>query len=778
MSTNIESESPGICDVEEHSGSSDDELLNAATPVYPRWPLVFAACVSILVALVSFLHTFNGGISFGPWQGVYLDLDSPYRAPLLSVWIARAFVSMPFFDRATCTVLASMVAGALACGALAIAAAQGLRERLSAPATALCGALAGAVLALTPMWTRLCVSGAPSPVTLLFALAGMCVLHHALSATVPRILVYAGILFGLATVNDPSFAIVFVVALLAALGDLGERVNVTRIISNMVVGFCVIVPIPLLHAFFAGESLAEFSAHAMHTSFPVIGDGVPQFGFGLELRPQFSWEILGATIIGMGSLFLRHMRSAAVTWGIVFLAMGPFLPALTNQHTSPYVLRDLDGAAAMAYAAVSISAAWGIAWIAQLMSRVTTRAVVATAVLLAVSATLVALQFRTGARRDVISGEAMARSLFADCTEGAALIVGDANTTSLLRTLQIAKDERRDVTIIPVHALEQPKLRERLYRKFAGRPLIPTDFPPIEAWKRWPLERPNEFGTLNIRLRMGGVQESDFVELMLWEIMRNNFKERPICFAGVSAPWLTARAERVGLLLQYPPAVTKRGGDDVIVETHMPDDRVNPEYARTMLALMLPIAEASRRQNDVALSEHVANLARAYGANDANAWLVSARAAARAGKGKEAEQFAANYIPLAKTQQDRDLFLDLIKEDLQRNSIATEFASVSKSQELTPEERLRRAELATELWKLDEIAVLSDVYRMTTDDFEALFEGAAAEAQLGQWATARDTLGRAADIDNVQTFARLQVDGRFVLLLEAGPGNLDGDLSG
>ena len=157
---------------------------------------------------------------------------------------------------------------------------------------------------------------------------------------------------------------------------------------------------------------------------------------------------------------------------------------------------------------------------------------------------------------------------------------------------------------------------------------------------------------------------------------------------------------------------------------------------------------------------------------------MSARAAARAGKGKEAEQFAANYIPLAKSQHDRDLFLDLIKEDLRRNSIASEFASASMTMDTAPEARQRRAELATELWKLDEIAVLSDVYRTDTEDFEDLFEGAAAEVQLGQLAIARDTLGRAVEIDKVQAFARLQVDGRFFLLLDAGPENFDADLRG
>lgn len=779
MSTNIELESPGVEEVlQDRSGPSDAELLNAASPVYPRWPLVLAGCLAVLIAFGNSLHAFNGGIAFGPWQGVYLDLDSPYRAPLLSMWLARAFVAIPFFDRASCTVLATMVMGALACGALAIAAAQGMRERHSASAVALCGATAGAVLALTPLWTRLCVSGAPAPVTLLFALAGMCVLHHALHATAPRALVYAAMLFGLATVNDPSFAIVFVVGLLAALGDLGERVKVTRILLNMVFGFGVIIPIPLLRAFFAGESLAEFSAHAMHTSFPVIGDGVPQFGFGLELRPQFSWEVLGATILGMGALFRRHLRGAAVTWGIVFLAMGPFLPALTNQHTSSFELRDTGAAAAIAYAAVCISAAWGLAWIAQLMARVTPRKAVATGILILISASLVALQFRTGLPRGQVSAEATAKSLFTGCPEGATLIAGDANITSLLRTFQIANEERRDVTIIPVHALEKPELRERLYRKFSGNPLIPADFPPVEAWKRWPLERPNEFNTLNLRLKLGGVQEEDFIELMLWEIMRNNFKERPVCFAGISTPWLTARAESVGLLLQYPRKGNGHPDSDFFAEINEQQAYMDPEYTQTLLALMLPIAEASRRQNDVAQSEQIAHLARTLDANDANAWLVSARAAARAGKGKEAEQFAANYIPLAKSQHERDLFLDLIKEDLRRNSIASEFASASKALDSTPEARQRRAELATELWNLDEIAVLSDVYRADAEDFEDLFEGAAAEAQLGQLATARDTLGRAVEMDKVQAFARLQVDGRFFLLFDAGPENFNADLNG
>jgi hypothetical protein len=763
---------------------SDAELLEAVSPATPRWPLAAAGALAFLIAIGNFIHAFAGGVAFGPWQGAYLDLDFPYRAPLLSMWFARAFVAIPFADRALCTVIASMVAGALACGVLAVAAAQGLRGRMPAAATALCGATAGAILAFTPIWTRLCTGGSPAAVTLVLALAGIGLLQFAIYATEPRWLLYAGLFFGLTSANDPSFVIVFLIALLAALGDLGERVRVTKIFAPMLSGFCIAAIIPLIHSFLAGESLSEFFSHAMNTTFPAIGDGAPQFGFGLELRPQFSWAVLGATIAGMTALFMQRMRGPAVTWGIVFLAMGPFWPSLTNQHASAHVLRDLDAPACMAYAAVCVGAGWGIAWIANVLVNASRRTALAAVVLAAASSFVVVLQFRSLPPRGPISAEEMGRGILNDCGRNAALVVGDSHTASLLRTLQIARGERRDVTVIPVHALEQPKWRERFHRKYAGTLAVPGDFPPVEAWKRWPLERPNEFGLLNVRLKQGGVRESDFIDLMLWELMRDNFKEHPIYFAGVSTPWLTARGERVGILLQYPRVGNERGRslETIVPASPNPSVRTDPEFDRTVVALLLPLAEAYRRQDNVAESENIAGLARTYGADDAGAWLVSARAAARAGKGKMAEEFAANYIPLVKSEQDMQVFLDLIKEDLRRNSIASEFNSASLTRDSSDVGRKRHADLATQLWNLDELTVLSNAYAKAIqhgpDNFDLLYEGAAADVQLGELGAARTTLGRAIALDKFEAFKRVQVDGRFFLLFDADPGNFTTDLSG
>lgn len=771
VSTNIESETLDIRPVEEARVISDDDLLKAVLTPAPRWPLVAAGTIAVIVAVVAFYHALRGGVVFGPWQGAYLDLAYPYRAPLISTWVARAFVAIPVADRAYCTVLASLCTGALACGLLAAITAQALRGRMPPTATALCGAAAGSMLALTPLWARLSTGASPAPVTLLLALIGIAFLQHANYATAPRWLLYSGLCMGLAAANDPSFAIVFVIALLAALGELGEHVRVTKIFTPMLAGVGVAICVPLVRAFWAGESLAEFLSHAMGTTFPAIGDGAPQFAFGLELRPQFSWPVLGAALIGLTALFMRNMRGPAVTWALIFLAMGPFWPALTNQHASPYVLRDTDAPAAIAYAAACVCAGWGIAWTVHALANGPRRGPWAAGLAGCAALALAGEQYRAAFPPRAASAEYIGGEIFNECAPGAALLVGDSHTASLLRTLQLAHDVRPDVAVISVHALEQPKWRAYLHRKFAGVLSIAGDFPPVEAWKRWPLERPNEFAMLNVRLKQGGIRESDFRDLMLWEFMRDNFKNRPICFAGVSSPWLTARGKRTGVVLQYPRAVPGSGRSLDAIGAMAHDNsaiRADAEFDKTAVGLLLPLAEACRRQDDVAESERLAALARDFGANDAGAWLTSARAAARGGQRERAIDYATNYIRLAKSEQDMQVFLDLIEEDLRRNSVATEFGSDRVMLDGSESGIKRRADLATQLWDLDELAVLSNAYSRAiasgSGDFETLYEGAAADVQLGELGAARERLGRAAAIDPFKVWSRLQIDGRFLLL--------------
>ena len=769
MSSNNNEEILDAEPVTERVELSDEELLGAVFQKVPVWPALVAGVVAFVVAATAAVSAFRGGIVFGPWQGAYLDLDFPYSAPVLSVWLARAFVAIPAFDRATCTVLASEVAGALACGILAMAVAQPLLRKSSPWTAAVCGAAAGSFLGLTPSWLQLSAAASPAPVTLLFALTGIVFLQHAIDRTAPRWLWYAGLILGLAAANDPSFTLVFLVALLAALGELGERIHVFRILTALPIGFALTASIPWFRSFAAGESLSEFLAHATAAAFPAIGDGVPRFAFGLELRPQFTWPVLGATVLGLTALFRRGMRGPAVAWGMIFLAMGPFWPALTNQHSSPYVLRDVDAASAMAYAAVCVAAGWGIAWIAGTIFRPPHGARLAAVAALAAALALAIVQYRLAPPRGATTAEALGNEIFESVETNGALVVGDSRTASLLRSMQIARDVRKDVAVLSVHAFEQPPWRARFHRLYAGALKIPAEFPTSEEWKRWPLERPNEFSLINIQLKLGKVRDRDFIDLMLWEFMRDNFAQRPIYFAGVSSPWLTARAKRDGLVLRYP-----RSGADVprsvdsIVPAANGAGRFDPECDRTIVALLLPLAEAARRQDDVTLSAHIAELARDYGANDAGAWLSAARAAARGGQKEEAMQYSGNYIRLARTERDMQVFLDLIEEDLRRNNLAHEFDSAQASQDESGAARQKRLQLASQLWDLEELTVLSRAYTRSAengpDTFDRLYEEAAVAVQLGELGAARERLGKAAAIDPATIWKHLQVDGRFFLL--------------
>lgn len=743
---------------------------SAVEPTLPLWPLLIGAGVTGIVALAYFLYHVGPGIAFGPWQAAYLDPGFPYRYPLVSAWVARAFAVLPIYDPAWRTALASATAGALACAALAVLAGRAAQRHLGTPLAIVCGSAAGILLALTPIWLRAGTTASPAPVTVSAALIGLIFLQQASLSSTPRWLFYAGVFFGFATANDPAFALVAIIAVLAALGEMGERLAVRRIIVPLVAGFVMTGAIPYLRSFLAGEDLSEFFSHAMATAYPTIGDGAPRLGFGLELRPQFAWVVLAATLAGLIALFSKNVRGAAITWALIFLAMGPFWPSLVNQHRTPHVLRDMDAANAMAYAAVCVGAAWGLAWFANAIVSARKRPLTAVAVLALLIGNVAAVQYRVLPEPRADLAETVGRSILDDCSLGAALVAGDPHISSLLRTLQIARGVRQDVAVISVHALEQPQWRAFLHRKYAGILNIPTVFPQDSAWQRWPYERPNEFGLVNAMLKEGTLREGDFRDLMLWEFMRDNFPYRPVYFAGVTSPWLTARGKRVGFLLQYPRTQASDGHALDSLLSAAPDEhsvRQNPEFDRTIVALLLPLTEAFRRQGDVDEAEKIAQLARVYGEDDAGAWLSSARAAARGGQRERAIDYAANYIRLADEKEDMQVFLDLIEEDLLRNALAREFDALALAD--SPSTRDRRTQLAAELWNLDELAVLSAGYTNAmrsggATEFDLVYETAAANVQLGNLDAGRAALQKAVSLDYRKAIARLQTDGRFFLL--------------
>ncbi|HRI88182.1 MAG TPA: DUF2723 domain-containing protein, partial [Candidatus Hydrogenedentes bacterium] len=497
------------------------------TPLPSVKPAILAGGIAASVAAIYFVVSMGNGMAFGPWQGAYLDPSFPYRTPLISLWLGRAMAAIPLGDAAWRLSFVSALFGAAACGMLAIIAARSLRERSGTGAAVIAGVASGLLFALTPTWSATIISNAPAVTTVLLALSGLACLQHAIETHAPRWLLPTGTAIGLATVNDPSFAIVLIIALLAALGTLGERVPVGRVFAMLFAGFALTASIPFARAMFDGEGTDGFLHHAIATAYPTIGDGLPRLGFGLELRPQFSWMVLAATILGLTALFLRGMRGAATMWALLFLAMGPFWPALTNQRSSEYVLRETGAAESIACAAVCICALWGAAWLARAITR-GNQGRLAAAVAAVTAAGMLGFQVAELPARDSALAATIADRMLADCGRDALLVTGDARTTALLRTAQISRGVRTDVGIVAVHALEQGETRSALSKLHGDSLSVARDFPPDNAWTRWPVERPNEFGTLNATMMSGGLRESDFRDLMLWEFMRDNFADRKI----------------------------------------------------------------------------------------------------------------------------------------------------------------------------------------------------------------------------------------------------------
>ncbi|MBM3290296.1 MAG: hypothetical protein FJY92_09110, partial [Candidatus Hydrogenedentes bacterium] len=90
MSTDFNTETLDVQPLSGPAEVSGADLLDAVFPKTPVWPLVLAWALATATAAAAAVLAYNGGVVFGPWQGAYLDLDFPYRAPLISLWYTRA----------------------------------------------------------------------------------------------------------------------------------------------------------------------------------------------------------------------------------------------------------------------------------------------------------------------------------------------------------------------------------------------------------------------------------------------------------------------------------------------------------------------------------------------------------------------------------------------------------------------------------------------------------------------------------------------------------------
>lgn len=733
-------------------------------------PMIGAGLLGVFAGAAALAARVGEGIGLGPWQGAYLDPNFPYRIPLLSLWSNQLALAVSPADDAWTTTALALILCAASCGLLASLCALHLQGKVRPSAATLFGAMAGLLFACTPVVQFAVVDSSPAALSVLLMLGAALLLSISFRTGRLGWLFAGNLAAGLAAANEPSYAVLFVILVIASLGHARENSRATLILVTACAGFAVGASAPIFTAWRARESASTFLNHALATAYPTIGDAWPKFGFWWEIRGQFSWPVLAIACLSLVLFFAPRHRGPVVLWGLLFLAMGPFLPALTNQQTSAYVLRDASGPKAIAAAAICLVSTWFCAAVYHEWAERTRRRRAQLAIVGASVVAIAVSQWQPLPVRERGLAVRIASDLLDDCEQGAILVVGDERTHSLLRTLQVARGHRPDITIVDQRALEVDGMRARLAADSTASLRINPLFPPIDAAERWPAERPRESLVLMDRLRRGTARMPDMRDLLLWEFVRDNFRFRPIHFAGVTTPWLTARAQTHGVTLRYPRAAPTAARSFQALQSAQPDASRGPdaELSGLAVALLVPVAEAHRRQNDLDEAERVASLARQFGADRAPAWLVSARTAARRGQRDKALAFAERYLQVTTDRAGSEQLTALIQEDLRRNAVAAEFETIDIDFETGSAEFFRRKQLAAELWDLEELRVLLGGYARTMEGapprIEDLYESAAILVQLGEFERARERLREAIGIDVRAVWRRMQTDGRFALL--------------
>ncbi len=739
------------------------------------WRQPFWAGVLVFAAVAgSSLGHYEPGISAGVWQGWAVPGHAVYDRPLLSTWLADACRALA--PRAPLEALNSLnlFLGALSAALVASIAANSTGERTPPVERILCGCLAGLLFSCATVWRGTLSGVTPATLTVALALTAFFIVYRPTRPpSLPALLVAASFI-GLATANDPVFGVAGLILAVLAIHSAAARSSAWAIVLTYAMGFVAGAGVPIWKALAAGEGRPEFLAHALATPYPTLGDGTPAFGFLARLTDEFTWPILAVSLLGLIVAIGQRRVRLAIGWSFVFLAMGPFLPVLTNQSRTTVVLIDPSASQAMVAASVAILAAWGLVGTARLLLPPEGLSPRRAGIVAAIGLALVALQWSHYAPEPSNAPEALAESVFADCPPESVLITGDARIHTLLETVQAVRGIRPDVTIVSADALSSPRHRNRLNANVGSKLDIDSVFPPVDALNRWALERPQALAALN---HSAGAR-SDLRDLAVWELLRDNFSKRPFAFVGVSAPWLTARVQRNGVVLVFPRDGENRQHSLTTIDEYADDLDESAEHAelrRTVSAMLLPLSEASRRQGDIRTATHAAELARRIRGDDAVPWLVSARAAARAGDREQAIAYVERYLLNVPGPNPADELGDAIQEDLTRNALAEAYVS-SMGGESTVANPLVQQQLIADLWEFEEFQVLAEGYRIARDsyvargDVEALCEGAAVLTQLGELAAAREELGTAVSVDPVRVWRRLKNDPRFDLLrMETSP---------
>lgn len=741
-----------------------------------RHPEILSASAASIISFLWFLPRLSEGIAFGPWQGPLLADFPVHSLPVLSRWLvaAASYVGIGSGPRLLNLVSASF--GAISCGLVAAVGTMVSKKAFPSFEAGLAGLLTALVFAATPTITYASTGPAPTTLSMSLALLSIVVLLAALEQRSPTVFLAAsGLAAGLAAANHPSFGLLFLFIVLTLIVLHFEVGQVLTAFTCACLAFAGGAILPLVSALTSGESIPEFFSHALRTPYPALGDGWPEAGFARRLSTELPGPLLLAAMPSIVLFFRRGTRPYAFLCVGVFACMGPLLPALTNQYGHDAGLTDPDAPLAIALAMFCLYVGWGVAVAVAYLIRPPKIRWLRVAALILAAVGAVAFQSRQAPSRRHDFAQKTAQALIASCPENAALISGDRGLTSLVLAAQETGGIRPDLTVISTESLTDPLLRKKLAARVEGGLALEEKLAGLDVLGEGQSKPPYLLRRL-VRNRQGGARNSEILlNLALWEFVEDNFSSRPVCFVGITLPWLTARAQASGCVIIYPhqQATSAPAPETLAAQLYeRPEYRTDPAIRRTLSQILLPLSESARNQKNVREAARLAQHAALLSPEPPGARLALARAAARDGKKWSAIEYASACFPLMATREKMDESIKLIEADVHRARLEQRFQKfLIQGPEHFADPAEERRRLTDELWEVDELAVLAEGYEYivedSPEDHEALFEYAAALAQFGDLGHARSALerwSRLAQLSGSEVARILEEDGRFALL--------------
>jgi len=737
--------------------------------VQPRAELSAAA----IVAVISFAWLTSRGaidVSSNAWQGIMLNDAYPGSVFTQMIRLLLSW-SDPTLGVVALNVLTRLM-GAITCAGVTAITVNAVRRVATVGEAWICGLAAGLVLVLTQGMTSAFTAAWPGAFTIACAVWGLALISRGVQSR-SRCALWLIIGSGLCSAAASSHAFFVWLAVPTICGiayslrhqSLGIRGAFATLLT-----WIVVLALPVLSALLIlGEKPQFFLGRILRGPYPAVAERAPDWNMAIQLGSQFHpmvWVLAAAATI---LFFQRHVRPAAFAALLIFAFTGPLAPFLMNHYDSGAFPRDDRSLEVMALVGLAMMFGLGLAASMQIVFReahsLGYRAAMAMLVLM-----IVALHQWNIApnRRSDLSG-AFAQTLLDGCPRRSILIVQDPVVAGTITAAQQAYGHRRDVRIVPIGMLTSPAARQYYQHLHADGIHIDTAYDTQEHAAAWRRERPIVANVFLNADRDSSDRQSALDDLILWEFVRDNFAARPIAFAGVDTEWLHNRSAINGLVQVYPRVdvpLTDSFEAWLALKTTTNLRANDPELAGAFADILLSLSATYRAQNRTEEAIRLAALSTQYQPSDARAYMALARAAARDGNREDAKLFSETGLRIGKGNTVETAATLL--EDYEVFDLISTYQSDLDEDTKENDGKQRRQKLAEELWLHGAITVIADFMdeEVAREPVAARnwYELAAAKAQLGEFAAARQYLRDAMTLSPDEVREHLDGDGRFVLL--------------